>query len=93
MAENTVLSISQVAIHLGGREVLSPTSFDVARGEFVCIVGPSGCGKTTLLRAASGLLVPGSGEVLRNGQRVTEPSREVRLCFRTTAVRCCRGAR
>ena len=81
MTQNTVLNINQVAIHLGGREVLSPTSFDVARGEFVCIVGPSGCGKTTLLRAASGLLAPSSGEVLRNGQRVTEPSREVAFVF------------
>ncbi len=81
MVEKTVFNINQVAIHLGGREVLSPTSFDVARGEFVCIVGPSGCGKTTLLRAASGLLAPDSGEVLRNGQRVTEPSREVAFVF------------
>eukprot|EP01041_Mallomonas_annulata_P042342 gene42342-biopygen29554 len=81
MAHNTVLNINQVAINLGGREVLSPTSFDVARGEFVCIVGPSGCGKTTLLRAASGLLAPASGQVLRNGLRVTEPSREVAFVF------------
>ena len=81
MAQDIVLNINQVAIALGGREVLSPTSFDVARGEFVCIVGPSGCGKTTLLRAASGLLSPASGEVLRNGHRVTEPSREVAFVF------------
>jgi len=81
MVRDAVLNINQVAIHLGGREVLSPTSFDVVRGEFVCIVGPSGCGKTTLLRAASGLLAPDSGEVLRNGQRVTEPSREVAFVF------------
>ena len=81
MTQDTVLSINQVAIVLGGREVLSPTSFDVARGEFVCIVGPSGCGKTTLLRAASGLLAPASGEVVRNGPRVTAPSREVAFVF------------
>ena len=81
MAQDIVLNINQVAIALGGREVLSPTSFDVARGEFVCIVGPSGCGKTTLLRAASGLLSPASGEVLRNGHRITEPSREVAFVF------------
>ena len=81
MAQDTVLKINQVAITLGGREVLSPTTLDVVRGEFVCIVGPSGCGKTTLLRAASGLLAPASGEVLRNGVRVTEPSREVAFVF------------
>ncbi|MDO9167295.1 MAG: ABC transporter ATP-binding protein, partial [Rhodoferax sp.] len=47
MTADIVLGFDQVSIHLGGREILSPTSFEVARGEFLCIVGPSGCGKTT----------------------------------------------
>lgn len=81
MTADTVLGFDQVAIHLGGREILSPTSFDVARGEFVCIVGPSGCGKTTLLRAATGLVQPSGGQVRRHGQAVTQPSREVAFVF------------
>ncbi len=36
-------------------EVLREFSFEVATGEFCCIVGPSGCGKTTLLNLISGL--------------------------------------
>ncbi|HMO45959.1 MAG TPA: ABC transporter ATP-binding protein [Rubrivivax sp.] len=75
------LVFDKVAIHLGGREILSPTSFEVRRGEFVCIVGPSGCGKTTLLRAATGLVNPTSGQVLRNGEVVSGPSREVAVVF------------
>ena len=81
MPGNPILSFDQVAIHLGGREILSPTSFDVGRGEFVCIVGPSGCGKTTLLRAATGLLQASGGEVRRDGQVVSQPSREVAFVF------------
>ena len=81
MPSNTILSFDRVAIHLGGREILSPTSFDVGRGEFVCIVGPSGCGKTTLLRAATGLLLASGGEVRRDGQVVSQPSREVAFVF------------
>jgi NitT/TauT family transport system ATP-binding protein len=76
-----LLEFDRVAITLGGREILSPTSFAVARGEFVCIVGPSGCGKTTLLRAASGLVAPGAGSVRRDGRPVTRPSREVAFVF------------
>jgi NitT/TauT family transport system ATP-binding protein len=76
-----LLAFDRVAIHLGGREILSPTSFEVGRGEFVCIVGPSGCGKTTLLRAASGLVACSGGSVRRNGQPVTQPSREVAFVF------------
>jgi NitT/TauT family transport system ATP-binding protein len=81
MHDASFLRIDGVAIRLGGREVLSPTSFDVARGEFVCIVGPSGCGKTTLLRAASGLVAASAGAVLRDGKPITGPSREVAFVF------------
>jgi NitT/TauT family transport system ATP-binding protein len=77
----SLLSFDRVAIHLGGREILSPTSFEVGRGEFVCIVGPSGCGKTTLLRAATGLVRASAGEVRRHGLAVTQPSREVAFVF------------
>ena len=76
-----LLAFDRVAIHLGGREILSPTSFEVGRGEFVCIVGASGCGKTTLLRAASGLVTPTGGTVRRDGVPVTQPSREVAFVF------------
>ena len=46
---------------------IADVSFDVAKGEFVCVVGPSGAGKTTLLRCLAGLLAPTSGEVRFEG--------------------------
>ena len=81
IAAAPLLRFDAVSIRLGGREILSPTSFDVARGEFVCIVGASGCGKTTLLRAASALVTPSGGRVLRHGVPVTQPSREIAFVF------------
>jgi NitT/TauT family transport system ATP-binding protein len=77
----TVLHFDQVAITLGGREILSPTELSVRRGEFVCVIGPSGCGKTTLLRAAAGFVAPSSGAVMRQGKPITGPSREVAFVF------------
>jgi NitT/TauT family transport system ATP-binding protein len=53
------------------RSAIADVTFDVAKGEFVCVVGPSGCGKTTLLRCLSGLLGPTSGEVLFEGAPLT----------------------
>jgi ABC-type nitrate/sulfonate/bicarbonate transport system ATPase subunit len=43
--------------------VLERVTFEVAEGEFVCLLGPNGCGKTTLLRIVGGLEAPTSGEV------------------------------
>ena len=77
----SLLRFEEVSIRLGGREILSPTSFEVKRGEFVCIIGPSGCGKTTLLRAAAGFARPSSGAVQRHGQAVQGPSREAAFVF------------
>ena len=78
---SSLLEFDRVGIHLGGREILSPTSVSIAQGEFVCIIGPSGCGKTTLLRAAAGFVTPSSGQVRHNGKVVTGPSREVAFVF------------
>ncbi len=78
---DSVLEFDRVAIHLGGREILSPTSVKIKRGEFVCIIGPSGCGKTTLLRAAAGFVSPTSGQVRRGSKPVTGPSREAAFVF------------
>jgi NitT/TauT family transport system ATP-binding protein len=79
------LDVAQVSIHLGGREIVEPTSLSIAPGEFVCIVGASGCGKTTLLRAAGGLLTARDGQVRgavrRHGQIVDSPSRDVAIVF------------
>jgi NitT/TauT family transport system ATP-binding protein len=46
-------------------QALTELSFDVAPGEFICLVGPSGCGKTTALRLLAGLepVIAGSIDV------------------------------
>ena len=53
--------------------VLAGISFDIAEGEFVCLLGPSGCGKSTLLKIVAGLVRPSSGGMRINGQPVSGP--------------------
>jgi len=48
---------------------LSDISFEVQRGEFVCLVGASGCGKTTLLNLVSGLDKPAAGKLEVHGRK------------------------
>jgi NitT/TauT family transport system ATP-binding protein len=76
-----VLSFDHLAVTLGDREILSPVTLSIHRGEIICVIGASGCGKTTLLRAAAGLLHPSRGRVLHQGSPVTGPSREVAFVF------------
>ncbi len=65
----------------GARAVLADISFDVAQGEFLCIVGPSGCGKTTLLRLIAGLLRTTAGVIRCHGDPVVAPSRDRAIIF------------
>jgi NitT/TauT family transport system ATP-binding protein len=62
-------------------EAIADLSFEVAKGEFVCIVGPSGAGKTTLLKTVSGLMAPTSGDVELAGAPVQGPPERMALVF------------
>jgi ABC-type multidrug transport system fused ATPase/permease subunit len=55
-----------------GRPVLRGVSFRIEAGEHVGIVGPSGAGKTTLTDLLVGFYEPQQGEILLDGQRVTD---------------------
>ncbi len=65
---------------------LLPTSFEVARGEFVSLVGPSGCGKSTLLGMIAGLIAPDSGAVEALGRPVTGPGDGRAIVFQDAAL-------
>ena len=54
-----------------GFSAVSDFNLEVKRGEFVTFLGPSGCGKTTTLRMIAGFDLPTSGEILLNGEPIT----------------------
>lgn len=64
-----------VAVHgvrksFGTVEVLKGVSFEVAKGEVVCLIGPSGSGKTTILRCLNGLEAADAGSIVVDGDQV-----------------------
>ncbi|MBR0164355.1 MAG: amino acid ABC transporter ATP-binding protein [Lachnospiraceae bacterium] len=52
--------------------VLDGIDLNVEKGDVICIVGPSGCGKSTFLRCLTRLEEPTGGQVLLDGEEVTE---------------------
>jgi len=61
------ISVVNLRVSYGAREILHGISFDVQKGETLVILGGSGSGKSTLLRTLVGLEKPTSGEVWING--------------------------
>ncbi|HCP35120.1 MAG TPA: hypothetical protein DIT94_12065, partial [Deltaproteobacteria bacterium] len=49
-SEQPIVSLKDVHKSFGDLEVLKGISFDVMKGEVICIIGPSGSGKSTLIR-------------------------------------------
>ena len=48
---NTILSVRNLTVGLGGRTVIKDLSFELHAGDALAIIGPNGAGKTVLLRA------------------------------------------
>lgn len=76
-----VLSIDGLSFAYGDKQILEDLNADLRPGEFMCIVGPSGAGKTTLLQCLAGLRLPTEGQVQFNGERVTEPPKDLAVVF------------
>ena len=62
------------AVHEDGGElgILNDISLTVGDGQLVVFTGPNGGGKTTLAKSIMGLVKPTAGQILWNGQDVTD---------------------
>ena len=65
-------------------QALQPVSFQLADGEFVCLVGPSGSGKSTLLRVMGGLIPPDAGTMWFAGAPHSAPTTQIGFVFQKT---------
>lgn len=65
-----MLKLTNVVAGYGGGDVLKGVDLEVEKGSLTCLVGPNGAGKSTVLRVISGLLKPGRGTIMFNGQSI-----------------------
>ena len=71
--DRPLVSLSDVHKAFGGQEVLTGITFDVMKGDVVCVIGPSGSGKSTLLRCINALIPIEKGSIRVGDQEVTDP--------------------
>ena len=62
------LDATGVAVSVGDKRILEPTSLSIEPGELVAIIGESGAGKSTLLKALAGVTRPTAGRITLNGE-------------------------
>ena len=72
-SEQPIVSLKDVHKSFGTLEVLKGISFDVMKGEVICIIGPSGSGKSTLIRCINALNRINSGSIKVRGLEVNDP--------------------
>ena len=83
------ISIREVGKTFGDFEAIESITMDIREGEFFSLLGASGCGKTTLLRMLAGFETPTRGEILIDGQSMTDVppfERPVNMVFQSYAI-------
>ena len=73
-----MLELKNVKKSYDGTPVLTDISLNIEDGEIVSILGPSGCGKTTLLNLILGIVDSDGGQIIYNGEDITNVPMEKR---------------
>lgn len=80
-AAGAKVEVRNLTKKFGDLLVLDDISFNVEKGEFLCIVGPTGCGKTTFLNSLTKLYDLTAGEILVNGEPVDPKKHNISYIF------------
>ena len=77
MESNEILRVNGISKRYGDISVFEHLDLSVKKGEVVVIIGPSGCGKSTFLRCLNGLEEIQEGEVLLDGEHISQNPKEL----------------
>ncbi|MEW6312493.1 MAG: ABC transporter ATP-binding protein [Pseudomonadota bacterium] len=67
-----LLELKSISQSYGSHNVVKQLSLTLNKGQLGCLLGPSGCGKTTVLRCIAGFETLDAGEILLNGNVVSQ---------------------
>ena len=71
MENNKLIDLVNISKSYNGNLILDELNLYIRENEFLTLLGPSGCGKTTTLRILGGFESPDVGQVIFNGQNIT----------------------
>ena len=74
-----VLEFRGVNTHYGPVHILKDVDIEIHEGEIVCLLGGNASGKTTTLKAILGMVIPTTGDLLLDGQVVTDKPTSYRV--------------
>jgi putative spermidine/putrescine transport system ATP-binding protein len=66
------LELEGISKYFGKTTAVDHITLSVEEGEFLTLLGPSGCGKTTILRMIAGFETPSTGNILLDGDDITQ---------------------
>lgn len=75
-----MIEVKNLKISFGNLHVLKDVSIKIEKGEKIVIIGPSGSGKSTFLRCLNRLETPDGGQILFEGNDLTDPKTNLDLC-------------
>lgn len=81
MSDEVKVKVTNLTKSFGDLLVLDDVSFEVKKGEFLCIVGPTGCGKTTFLNSLTKLYNINSGSITINGEPIDLKKHNIAYIF------------
>ncbi len=74
-----MLKIKSISKHFGGVKALNDLNLEVEEGEIFGVIGPNGSGKSTLINVICGVFLPTKGDVIFEGQILSEKPTHLRL--------------
>jgi phospholipid/cholesterol/gamma-HCH transport system ATP-binding protein len=82
-SQKPILELRNVHMTFGGKQVLRGVDLTVAPGQSLVIIGGSGAGKSVTIKSALALMTPEQGEILFDGQPVSDPKQRDAMRRRT----------
>ena len=72
-----ILEVKNINKSFDNKKIIDNVSFDIESGKIVGLLGKNGCGKTTIIKMINDLLTIDSGEILVNGQKISEETKKI----------------